>query len=162
MRSRRSHRSRRSWKRSARETGRIMEFGNVLNRLPHRDPFRFVTHLLDHAPGEYASGIWSVSGCEDFFAGHFPGDPIVPGVLIGEALAQLSGLVGGDTHRGARLAHIDLKIHAAVSPPAKIGVYSRLARSMGTLHLFEVKARSEDRTIADGQLTLVSVRENSK
>lgn len=66
---------------------------NLLAGLPHGPSFRFLTRLLDWAPQDHASAVWSVVGDEPFFAGHFPGRPIVPGVLVAEALAQLSGLV---------------------------------------------------------------------
>ena len=60
--------------------------------LPHRDPFLFVTDLRSVEPGQSASGSWQLTGDEAFFAGHFPGRPTLPGVLMVEALAQLGGV----------------------------------------------------------------------
>lgn len=141
-----------------------------LERLPHRAPFVFISEVKSLAQGERAEGVWRVTGEEDFFAGHFPGRPVVPGALLGEALAQLSGLVGfsgGDPaamdrdERGGRaeaalLSQVNIKFLRPVTPPAEIELRSEWARSMGALSLFNVEARWGRHVVAHGSLTLAA------
>ncbi|HXE55217.1 MAG TPA: phosphopantetheine-binding protein [Tepidisphaeraceae bacterium] len=132
---------------------------DYLSRLPHKDPFRFVTRVTQITAGQSAEGIWVVTGSEPFFAGHFPGQPLVPGVLIAESLAQLSGLISPVETRSGKLVHVDVRFDEPVAPPADLVLRSRLLRTVGELEQFEVSALLNDRTIARGMLTLSRPRE---
>ena len=126
-----------------------------LAKLPHREPFRFVSRVTRVESGKSATGVWDISGSEPFFAGHFPGHPIVPGVLLAEALAQIAGIAGADdTTTGGALVHVDVRFTQAVAPPASIHLAATLTRKMGQLAQFDVVATSNGADVARGGLTL--------
>ncbi len=74
-----------------------MDINKVMSRLPHRYPFLLVDRVLECEPGERLLAIKNVTINEPFFQGHFPVKPIMPGVLIIEALAQATGLLAMET-----------------------------------------------------------------
>ena len=148
---------------------------DVLELLPHKPPFRFLTSVRRIDKRQCGEAVWRVTGEEDFLKGHFPSDPIVPGVLIIEALAQLSGLVavfgglsgdGIDETAGAessvegimgRLAHMECRFHRAVTPPAEIRLRSKQYGVFEKLHQYEVEAAVGDAVVAKGGLTLALI-----
>jgi 3-hydroxyacyl-[acyl-carrier-protein] dehydratase len=75
----------------------ILEITEILKRLPHRYPFLLVDRVLDYKLGEYLVALKNVTINEPFFTGHFPDHPIMPGVLILEALAQATGILAFKT-----------------------------------------------------------------
>ena len=70
-----------------------MDIGRIMDFLPHRYPMLLVDRVLDYVPGKEIVGVKNVTINEPFFQGHFPGHPIMPGVMILEAMAQCGGLL---------------------------------------------------------------------
>ena len=77
-----------------------MNVNEIINMLPHRYPFLLVDKVLDFEVGKFLIAEKNVTINEPFFQGHFPGYPVMPGVLIMEALAQATGLLGFNTMGG--------------------------------------------------------------
>jgi 3-hydroxyacyl-[acyl-carrier-protein] dehydratase len=88
-----------------------MNIEEIMSILPHRYPFLMVDRIIELVPGQKAVGIKNVSVNEPYFAGHFPGRPIMPGVLMIEAIAQVGAcaLLSEEQYRGklAFLAGVD-------------------------------------------------------
>ena len=74
-----------------------IEIQEIMALLPHRYPFLLIDRVLDYTPGESLTAIKNVTINEPIFTGHFPGMPIFPGVLILEAMAQATGILGFKT-----------------------------------------------------------------
>jgi len=123
--------------------------------LPHGPEFRFISSVAEVRLGEMARGTWDLTGSEPFFAGHFPGDPIVPGVLIAEALAQISGLAGGPGGaRHRKLAQIDIRFEEAAAPPVSIELSANVVGQIGALQKCDVTAQVGSKVLARGSITL--------
>jgi len=75
----------------------ILQVQEIMALLPHRYPFLLIDRVIDYTPGESLTAIKNVTINEPIFTGHFPGMPIFPGVLILEALAQATGILGFKT-----------------------------------------------------------------
>ena len=73
--------------------GAMKDITEIFDYLPHRYPLLLVDRVLEVIPNESIRGLKNVTANEDYFNGHFPGNPIMPGVLMIEALAQLSGVL---------------------------------------------------------------------
>ncbi|MCE9620206.1 MAG: beta-hydroxyacyl-ACP dehydratase [Planctomycetes bacterium] len=129
----------------------------LIHKLPHRDPFLFV-HAVHSVVAGAIEASWSVDGSEAFFRGHFPGNPVVPGVLIIEALAQAAGLVmiahDPDRIRAGMLVQSDIRFRQPVRPPATIDLSATLEGSFEQVHRFNVKARDRGVVVAEGTLVL--------
>ena len=123
--------------------------------LPHRAPFVFVDDVTAHVPGESAVCTKSFPPDEPFFRGHFPSDPLVPGVILAEALAQTAGLAAGQPGRGFRLSAIKaMKFPAPVRPGELITLHARKVGAVGGLWQFEVRASVGERAVAEGVVVL--------
>jgi 3-hydroxyacyl-[acyl-carrier-protein] dehydratase len=123
--------------------------------LPHRPPFVFVDEVASVVPGESAECRKTFPPGEPFFRGHFPGDPLVPGVILAEALAQTAGIAAGQPGRAFRLSAIrGMKFLRAVRPDDAITLSARKVAMVGGLWQFEVVARVRGETAAEGVIVL--------
>ncbi|HPN72433.1 MAG TPA: 3-hydroxyacyl-ACP dehydratase FabZ, partial [Candidatus Omnitrophota bacterium] len=73
--------------------GKKIDVKGIMSRIPHRYPFLLVDRVLDYEPGKWIKALKNVTINEPFFQGHFPGEPIMPGVLQIEAMAQTGGIL---------------------------------------------------------------------
>ena len=125
--------------------------------LPHRPPFVFVQKLLARDPGVSAECETTFSKSDPMFAGHFPGDPLVPGVILTEALAQTAGIAAHQEDSGMRFllsAIRQMKFLRPVRPGEKILLRARKLGEVDQLLQFEVEAVVDGKQVATGQLVL--------
>lgn len=123
--------------------------------LPHREPFIFVDAVVARVAGESAECVKTFPVSTPFFAGHFPGTPVVPGVILAEALAQTAGLAAGQPGRSFRLSAIKaMKFPSPALPDEEIHLHAKRMASVGGLWQFEVRALTAGRTLAEGVVVL--------
>jgi len=137
----------------------------ILEILPHRPPFLFVDKVTKLVPDKLIVTEWLIKPDEPFFAGHFPGKAIMPGVLVMDGLAQSCGLLWGFTKQlkgGAGsdapeiffLAASNMKFVNPAYPGDTLKMTARAERNFGALYTYEVEAMSKRKVIAKGSLTL--------
>lgn len=141
---------------------------DILAILPHRAPFLFVDRVVKLTPDISIVTERDLHATEPHFAGHFPGQPIMPGVLVTDALAQTSGLLWGlskktnskDTEAPSvlfYLAAVSMKYTAPAAPGDTLQMTAVADRVFGKLHTFTVEAAVGRRLIARGSLTLAMI-----
>jgi 3-hydroxyacyl-[acyl-carrier-protein] dehydratase len=132
----------------------------ALVSLPHGPEFRFVDRLLDLEPGLSGTGEYLVRGDEPFLRGHFPGEPLFPGVLLVEAAAQLAGIVAQSDSKVAPLQGLKLaglkgiKIPGTARPGEVLRMEARVTGRLANLVQAEVCVRVGKRNVLLGSLTL--------
>ena len=133
---------------------------DALKFLPHGPEFRFLDRLLNLEPGKSGSGEYTVRGDEPFLRGHFPGQPLFPGVLLVEAAAQLAGTVAQSDPQIPPLAGLKLtamrgiKILGTARPGEVIHLEARVLSRLGNLVQAQVTATVKGQTVMQGELTL--------
>jgi 3-hydroxyacyl-[acyl-carrier-protein] dehydratase len=132
----------------------------ALARLPHGPAFRFVDRLLNLVPGQQATGEYLIRGDESFLSGHFPGQPLFPGVLLVEAAAQLAGIVAQSDPTvpplpGLKLTAIrSVKIFGGARPGQTLELSARILGRLQNLVQAQAAIVVEGSTILQGELTL--------
>ena len=132
----------------------------ALASLPHGPEFRFVDRLLKLEPGLSGSGEYIVRGDEPFLSGHFPGQPLFPGVLLIEAAAQVAGIVAQcdpkiPALRGLKLTALKgIKISGTAKPGQVVRMEARIRGRLANLVQAEISVSVGERIVLEGSLTL--------
>ena len=140
----------------------IMQVNEIMKRIPHRYPFLLVDRVLELEPGKRGVGIKNVTVNEPFFQGHFPGIPIMPGVLMIEAMAQLGAVVvlGTPENQGklALFVGIDnVRFRRQVVPGDQLRIEVEITRLRGTIGKGQGKAFVEGEVAAEGEIMFALV-----
>ena len=137
-----------------------MDIMNILKQLPHRYPFLLVDRVLECRPGESIRALKNVTYNEPFFAGHFPARPVMPGVMIIEALAQTAGIlafVTTDTvpNKESRFYFVGIdkaRFRKPVVPGDQLLLSAQLERSFKGIWRFSTVARVGEDEVAHAEM----------
>lgn len=128
--------------------------------IPHRHPFLLLDAIEDYEPGEYAVGYKCVTYREDFFKGHFPQKPVMPGVFIIEALAQAGAVaILSIPENQGKIAFFGgvqkCRFKGMVVPGDKLKLETRIIKRKGPLGVGEAVASVDGKVVASAELTFM-------
>jgi 3-hydroxyacyl-[acyl-carrier-protein] dehydratase len=135
----------------------MMTVNEIMKLLPHRYPFLLVDKIADFQPGVSARGVKNVTINEPFFQGHFPGQPIMPGVLIIEAMAQVAGVMAfrsGIEGKSVYFMSIDnAKFRRPVVPGDQVMLDIKVLKQRGNVWKFSGAATVEGKLVSEAEFT---------
>ena len=134
-----------------------MNINEIMQYLPHRYPFLLVDRIIDLQPGESITGIKNVTFNEPFFQGHFPGQPIMPGVLIIEAMAQVAGIAAFSSGMEGKAVYFmsieKAKFRRPVVPGDQLRLEIKVLQQRGNVWKFSGAATVEGKLAAEADFT---------
>jgi 3-hydroxyacyl-[acyl-carrier-protein] dehydratase len=136
-----------------------MDIKRILSALPHRYPFLLVDRVVEVIAGERIHAYKNVTFNEEFFQGHFPGEPVMPGVLQLEAMAQAGALLAyeGAPFDPARkviylMSFDKVKFRRVVQPGDRLDLFVRVARQKGNIWRLDGEAQVEGKTASEAEM----------
>ncbi|MEW6352934.1 MAG: 3-hydroxyacyl-ACP dehydratase FabZ [Pseudomonadota bacterium] len=137
-----------------------LDIHEVLKHLPHRYPFLLIDRVIECIPGKSLTALKNVSINEPYFQGHFPQRPVMPGVLILEALAQATGILAFQTTGTRPSEHVlyyfvgidNARFKQPVEPGDQLILEVELTRSMRDIWKFTAQAKVQDKLVASADL----------
>jgi beta-hydroxyacyl-ACP dehydratase FabZ len=140
-----------------------LDIQQIMELLPHRYPFLLIDRVLELDPGRRILALKNVTFNEEFFQGHFPGQPIMPGVLILEAMAQAGGILvlppdGSAAGKAFYLVGIEnAKFRRTVVPGDRLTIELNVIRARGNFRKLAGRAEVDGQLAAEAELTLTGV-----
>ena len=138
---------------------KIYYIEDIMKLLPHRYPFLLVDRLEVEVPGEKGMGLKNLTMNEEFYQGHFPNNPVMPGVLQIEAMAQTAGTIvsaaaEGDKTPNVLFMSIDgVKFRKPVKPGDQMKMYVEKIQSRRNIFVFRGKAYVDDKLVSEAEFT---------
>jgi 3-hydroxyacyl-[acyl-carrier-protein] dehydratase len=133
----------------------------ILHLLPHRYPFLLVDRVVELEPHQRIRALKNVTYNEPFFQGHFPGRPVMPGVLVIEAMAQAGGLLtqlsaSKDSHKEGQLFYLvkvdNCRFNRMVVPGDQLDIEVKVKRLIRNMALYECVARVDGKDVASAEI----------
>lgn len=142
----------------------MMTVNEIMKLLPHRYPFLLVDRIADLQPGVSATGVKNVTINEPFFQGHFPGQPIMPGVLIIEAMAQVAGVMAFRSGVEGKVVYFmsidNAKFRRPVVPGDQVIMDIKVLKQRGNVWRFSGTATVDGKLVSEAEFTaMVTDRE---
>ncbi len=145
----------------------ILDIKRIMQLLPHRYPFLMVDRMEDVVRGESAIGIKNVTINEPFFSGHFPGAPVMPGVLMVEAMAQAAGILVVETmgsEMKGKLVYFmsveDARFRKPVGPGDQLKIHVRKRHARKLVWKFDGQCKVGDDIVAEATYTAMIVADS--
>lgn len=135
---------------------------NIKQIIPQREPFLMIDEVEEYIPGEMAIAYKNVDENEWYFKGHFPGNPIMPGVLIAESLAQTGAVailsMTENKNKNALFGGIDkMKFKKIVVPGERLKLEVKIIKRKGPIGVGQAIATVDEKIVAKGELTFAIV-----